>query len=214
MPTWKYIREHEVTDERWFWSRRSVIQSALALGLAPNAIAADILRSEGGQGKDDAPSWLSEKIKRAIPETDPLRQSEEPAPFEIVSGYNNFYEFGTDKRDPATESGSFEPWPWSIQVEGEVEKPGIFALEDLIRPHQIEERIYRLRCVEAWSMVIPWLGIPLRSLLINCGQRVRRNLLGLRRYCAPARCLASGLSFPRLITRMLKGSEWMKPCIR
>ena len=165
MPSWNKVREHEVTDERWFWSRRSVIQSALALGLAPNAIAADILRSEGGQGKEDAPSWLSEKIKRAIPESDPLRQSEEPAPFEIVSGYNNFYEFGTDKRDPASESGSFEPWPWSIQVEGEVEKPGAFALEDLIRPHQIEERIYRLRCVEAWSMVIPWLGIPLRSLI-------------------------------------------------
>ena len=91
MPSWNKVREHEVTYERWFWSRRSVIQSALALGLAPNAIAADILRSEGGQGKEDAPSWLSEKIKRAIPESDPLRQSEEPAPFEIVSGYNNFY---------------------------------------------------------------------------------------------------------------------------
>ena len=124
MPSWDKIRENEVTDERWFWSRRSVIQSALALGLAPSAIAADILRSEQSQG-DEAPSWLSEKIRCAIPESDPLRQSEEPAPFEIVSGYNNFYEFGTDKRDPASESGSFEPWPWSIQVEGEVEKPGV-----------------------------------------------------------------------------------------
>ena len=165
MPSWNKIREYEVTDERWFYSRRSVIQSAIALGLTPNAIAADILRSDGGEGKDEAPPWLSEKIKRAIPERDPLRRAEEPAPFEIVSGYNNFYEFGTDKRDPASESGSFEPWPWSIQVEGELENPGVFALEDLIRPHQIEERIYRLRCVEAWSMVVPWLGIPLRSLI-------------------------------------------------
>ena len=124
MPSWKDIREHEVTDERWFWSRRSVIQSAIALGFASNVMAGDVFQSERSQGDDETPSWLTEKIKHAIPERDPRRQTEEPAPFEIVSGYNNFYEFGTDKRDPASESGSFEPWPWSVQVEGEVEKPG------------------------------------------------------------------------------------------
>ena len=111
MPSWKDIREHEVTDERWFWSRRSVIQSAIALGFASNVMAGDVFQSERSQGDDETPSWLTEKIKHAIPERDPRRQTEEPAPFEIVSGYNNFYEFGNDKRDPASESGSFEPWP-------------------------------------------------------------------------------------------------------
>ena len=148
------------------WSRRSVIQSALALGLAP--MRSQQIFSEGEVKEDDAP-WLTEKIKRAIPETDP-RDNRGAAPFEIVSGYNNFYEFGTDKRDPASESGSFEPWPWSVQVEGEVEKPGALSLEDLIRPHQIEERIYRLRCVEAGQWGSPgWVyrSFPYRSIEAN-----------------------------------------------
>ncbi|MFO1427584.1 MAG: protein-methionine-sulfoxide reductase catalytic subunit MsrP [Steroidobacteraceae bacterium] len=85
--------------------------------------------------------------------------------FEDVSSYNNFYEFGTDKSDPAANAGSLRPRPWSVEVAGEAEVLGRFALEDLIRPHALEERIYRFRCVEAWSMVVPWLGLPLGDLL-------------------------------------------------
>jgi methionine sulfoxide reductase catalytic subunit len=82
-----------------------------------------------------------------------------------VSGYNNFYEFGTDKSDPAEHAHRLRPRPWSVLVDGECETPGRLALEDLLRSHPLEERVYRLRCVEAWSMVIPWIGFPLGDLV-------------------------------------------------
>lgn len=82
-----------------------------------------------------------------------------------ATSYNNFYEFGTSKDDPAENSGKFTTNDWKITVGGHCEKPGEYSLEDLIRPFDIEERVYRLRCVEAWSMVIPWLGVPLASII-------------------------------------------------
>ena len=78
---------------------------------------------------------------------------------------NNFYEFGSDKSDPSENSGRFQPRPWSIVVEGECANPGVFDLEDFIAPQKLEERIYRHRCVEAWSMVIPWVGFSLGEVL-------------------------------------------------
>lgn len=95
----------------------------------------------------------------------PYDTDEELTPYESVTSYNNFYEFGTDKEDPARLAGSFKPRPWSVTVDGEVAKPGTFDIDDLIRPYGLEERVYRLRCVEAWSMVIPWVGFPLGDLL-------------------------------------------------
>ena len=166
MASWKTMRDSDVTDPSWFYSRRSVIKSALALGLSPHALlAAELHRAESVPETKTAPAWLTSQLKAAVPEKNAARASEEAAPFEIVAGYNNFYEFGTDKRDPSEQSGNFNPWPWSIEVEGAVEKRGLHPLESLIKDHQIEERIYRLRCVEAWSMVIPWLGVPLRSVI-------------------------------------------------
>jgi sulfoxide reductase catalytic subunit YedY len=85
--------------------------------------------------------------------------------FEDFARYNNFYEFGTGKDDPAANAHSLRTDPWSVRVEGECEKPGAYALEDFIKGPAIEERVYRLRCVEAWSMVIPWLGVPLGDVL-------------------------------------------------
>ncbi|MFT5394718.1 MAG: sulfoxide reductase catalytic subunit YedY, partial [Gammaproteobacteria bacterium] len=82
-----------------------------------------------------------------------------------VTTYNNFYEFGTDKGDPARNSGDFKPLPWTVKVGGACDKPGDYALEDFVSPHQLEDRVYRFRCVEAWSMVIPWVGIPLADVL-------------------------------------------------
>jgi sulfoxide reductase catalytic subunit YedY len=82
-----------------------------------------------------------------------------------ITGYNNFYEFGTEKDDPARHAGSLRPRPWSVVIDGECEGKGRYTLDDLLKPHALEERIYRLRCVEAWSMVIPWIGFPLGDLL-------------------------------------------------
>jgi methionine sulfoxide reductase catalytic subunit len=96
----------------------------------------------------------------------PRRQEqEEPIAFEHATTYNNFYEFGTDKDDPAKNAHTLKPSPWSIAVEGEVVKPAVYRLEDFVAPHKLEDRVYRLRCVEAWSMVIPWRGFPLAELI-------------------------------------------------
>jgi sulfoxide reductase catalytic subunit YedY len=95
----------------------------------------------------------------------PFSTDEERTRFEDAARFNNFYELGTDKQDPARHAGRLRTRPWSVAIEGEVAKPGLVPLEDLIRPHPLKERVYRLRCVEAWSMVIPWVGFPLRDLL-------------------------------------------------
>ncbi len=90
-------------------------------------------------------------------------------PYEHVTGYNNFYELGQAKTDPAANAHRLKTAPWSVAIEGEVAKPGTYTLEDILKPHAIEERVYRLRCVEAWSMVIPWNGLPLKDLLARFG---------------------------------------------
>jgi sulfoxide reductase catalytic subunit YedY len=95
----------------------------------------------------------------------PEGEDEEITPEDDATSYNNFYEFGTGKSDPAENSKKFTTDDWKISVGGECAKPGSYSLEDLIKPFDIEERVYRLRCVEAWSMVIPWLGVPLASII-------------------------------------------------
>jgi sulfoxide reductase catalytic subunit YedY len=87
--------------------------------------------------------------KKVVTTTDP------PTPWEVVTTFNNFYEFGIDKADPAKKSKAFKPRPWSVAVEGACGKPGVYTLEDILKPHPLEERIYRHRCVEAWSIVMP-----------------------------------------------------------
>jgi methionine sulfoxide reductase catalytic subunit len=97
---------------------------------------------------------------------DEALREEELTPYEDITSYNNFYEFGTDKEDPARNAPRvLQPRPWTVRIEGHVGKPGDYHLEDLVRPARQEERVYRLRCVEGWSMVIPWTGFPLRDLI-------------------------------------------------
>ena len=95
----------------------------------------------------------------------PFGKAEKLTTFEGLTNYNNFYEFGTGKTDPAQNAHTLKPEPWTIEISGLAKKTGKFNLDDLIKPNQLEERIYRLRCVEAWSMVIPWVGIPLVDII-------------------------------------------------
>ena len=117
-------------------------------------------------GKITLPPAASAKLNVADyqkPEDHPL--SKEVTDIRAVTSYNNFYELGTGKGDPKKNAHHLKSDPWSVAVEGECAKPGIIGLEDLISPHKLEERIYRLRCVEAWSMVVPWLGVELGPVL-------------------------------------------------
>ncbi|MEJ2502442.1 MAG: protein-methionine-sulfoxide reductase catalytic subunit MsrP [Gemmatimonadota bacterium] len=102
---------------------------------------------------------------------DGAMSQEEQTPYELVTTYNNFYEFGPGKEDPSRLADMFNPAPWTVRVEGLVENPADYQLEDFLNPHTVEDRVYRLRCVEAWSMVIPWRGIPLASVLDRAAPR-------------------------------------------
>ena len=146
------IRSSEITPEQTYLSRRQFMRASAGMGLGV-ALGASTLAVASTQ--DD---WKPKKKS-------PFDTDEELTPFKDVTAYNNFYEFGTDKSDPAEYSGSFKPRPWKVAVEGHVKKPAVYGLDDLLKPHTQEDRIYRLRCVEGWSMVIPWLGIPLKDVI-------------------------------------------------
>jgi sulfoxide reductase catalytic subunit YedY len=153
------IRSSEITDEKIYHQRRRIIQAA---GLAAGSLAAAPVQAFFGS---DTPAQVKhgKKLENVVPGTPSADLK--PNTFEDIASYNNFYEFATDKRSPATLARDFKTTPWSVRIDGEVEKPGTYQLEDIVKPHQLEERIYRFRCVEAWSMVVPWVGIPLAKIL-------------------------------------------------
>ena len=149
----------EITSESVYLRRREFMaRSGLMLGAAA---------APGGLLALDGTPLKPLTAVAATPAMAPrgFYTDEKKTPFDDVARYNNFYEFGTDKGDPARHAHALTTDPWSVQVVGEVGKPGNYALEDLLKGIDLEERIYRLRCVEAWSMVIPWVGVPLHKLL-------------------------------------------------
>ncbi len=131
------IPSREITDERLFWGRREWLAS-VGLGLVGTA-----------------------GLPRSLRAQDSLK----PDSYDTITSYNNFYEFGTGKEDPKENAHTLKPRPWSISVEGDVKNPARYSVEDLFQGMTAEERIYRFRCVEAWAMVAPWLGYPLRDVI-------------------------------------------------
>ena len=148
------IHGSEITDEASYVDRRRFLKLA---GLAATAPAiGSACASEGGEPTGNALG----PIEKSEYSTDEPQNS-----FEEITTYNNFYEFGTGKDDPAIYAQDFVTKPWEVKISGECDKPGTYSLEDILKPHPLEERVYRLRCVERWSMVIPWVGFPLADLL-------------------------------------------------
>jgi sulfoxide reductase catalytic subunit YedY len=144
----RLISESEVTPYEIYQQRRNFIKTGIAMAAAVAF-----------------PSIAESKLALGKFVSSPFSTDEEKTPFKDVTTYNNFYEFGTAKSDPARHAHKLVTDPWSIAIEGAVEKPGTYTLEDILKPHALEERIYRLRCVEGWSMVIPWIGFPLADLV-------------------------------------------------
>ena len=147
------LRYSDVTPERLYWSRRDFMRTAAAAA-AGGGIWAPALEAGIPQG---APLAAQRSPQFSL--------AEAPTKFESATTYNNFYEFGVNKEDPARLAGTLRPRPWSVQVEGLVAKPRAFDIDELLRLAPLEERVYALRCVEGWSMVIPWIGVPLAALL-------------------------------------------------
>ena len=136
------IASSDITDERLYWNRRQFLATLGSIGAAAGSPALG----------------TAHRALRTLGD-------EKPNSYEDITHYNNYYEFGPDKTDPSENAGAFRTRPWTVAVEGEVHKPRTFDIDDILRRYPAEEHIYRLRCVEAWSMVIPWNGFSLARLL-------------------------------------------------
>ena len=141
------IASSEITPEAAFLNRRQLIQAA---GLAGAGLLLPTAAQSAALAAKRNPAYVA---------------LDKQTPFESASTYNNYYEFGTDKADPAKRASTLKTSPWTVKVEGEVLKPKTFDLGELLKLAPIEERVYRLRCVEGWSMVIPWSGYSLSELI-------------------------------------------------
>ena len=146
------IKSSEITDYAVWKQRRQFLKQAAALGIGAGLSGMPLSLSAASQGYGNKPIT-------ALKKTD-IGQDLEPTAYGHVTSYNNFYELGTGKGDPVKNASSLRTRPWVIRVEGECEKPGEIGIEDILSGFTQEERIYRFRCVEAWGMVVPWVGFP------------------------------------------------------
>ena len=153
------IPSSEITDRKVYVNRREFIRAATGTAAiaAAGAIGAEsILHAQ-------PPAPRGKKLVGVKPSA--FNTTEKANTWEQITTYNNYYEFGTGKDEPAFNARGLRPSPWSVAIEGEVAKPAVYQLEDILKGQTLEDRIYRHRCVEAWSMVIPWVGFPLSSLI-------------------------------------------------
>ena len=199
----KPLTEADITAESVFMLKRRQILKMLGIGagaltLSPLA-QADLLDWFKGNDRPKAPSG------KPLTFTQPAQwQSNLPkTPEEKVTGYNNFYEFGLDKADPAATAGSLKTDPWTLKIDGEVAKPLTLDYNDLTTRFPLEERIYRMRCVEAWSMVVPWIGFPLHKLLAMVEPTSNAKYVAFQTLYAPEimpgqkdRFIGGGLDYP------------------
>ena len=163
------IPSSEITPEAVYLARREFIARAGGLGAA---FAGTTLLGGLGCSTGDARAERASGDSMGDGASGDRRSADGSADaqdtvnsYEDITSYNNYYEFGTDKSDPKEHAQKFRTRPWTVAVDGLVKKPGTFAFDDLVKPYKLVDRVYRLRCVEAWSMVIPWQGIPLRDMI-------------------------------------------------
>jgi sulfoxide reductase catalytic subunit YedY len=169
----KRINSWEITSESNYKNRRQFIRDAgLAIGAGVLASALPLSVNAAGQ--------------ELVTVQGPYSTDEAPNSWEDVTTYNNFYEFGTGKEDPYQNAQNFVTSPWSVKISGECEKPGEYTLEDIMAPHTLEDRVYRHRCVEAWSMVVPWVGFPLGDLLKRFEPNSKAKYVGFKTLYDPA----------------------------
>src|SRR3954467_3616600 len=156
------IRSSEITDKKLYLNRREFLGATAATGAAA---AAGVLGSEAFvQAASPAPHGRKlENVKKTA-----FGEGEKPNKWEEITTYNNYYEFGIDKDSPSVLARNLKTEPWTVAVDGECAKKGNMPLEDILKGQALEERIYRHRCVEAWSMVIPWIGFPVRDFIKKC----------------------------------------------
>ncbi|CAB3688656.1 protein-methionine-sulfoxide reductase catalytic subunit MsrP [Paraburkholderia rhynchosiae] len=152
------IARSEITPQHIFQNRRRVLQAAGAMALG-SLIGVNDEALAAYASPDPKAQKLAAKTDAKFVTLDKI------TPFKDITTYNNYYEFGTDKSDPAHNAGTLRAHPWKVSVEGEIRNPKVYDIDELLKLAPLEERVYRLRCVEGWSMVIPWIGVPLSVLI-------------------------------------------------
>jgi methionine sulfoxide reductase catalytic subunit len=169
------IKSSEITDKKTYLNRRLFIRGAILTGTA--AATGTLYRTLTSNSREASSRKMQSRLReteaaggegssnRKPPRSSEYSVTDPPTPFEDITHYNNFYEFSTDKAAVADKAAGFVTHPWTVSVEGLVAKPRVFDIDELIKLTPAEERIYRLRCVEGWSMIIPWTGFPLARLL-------------------------------------------------
>jgi methionine sulfoxide reductase catalytic subunit len=157
----------EITPEPLFWRRREFIRNSGLMAGTALVTGGPLVWLVGKSPPPDAPdeSTVADLALEAAATKSQFDTDEPHTPYKDVTTYNNYYEFGIDKGDPADNAHTLQTRPWTISVEGEVAKPQTIGIDDLLKMFSLEQRVYRMRCVEAWSMVIPWLGFPLGELI-------------------------------------------------
>ena len=160
------VAASEITPHSTFLRRREFLQTA-----AQSAAMAGAAMAVGPYALT-RPAYAGAKLPNVAKTKwtlESLGEGSQLTSYEDVTSYNNFYEFGTSKKDPKRKAHTLKPKPWTVVVDGHVEKPGRYDFDDLIKGYQLQDRVYRFRCVEAWSMVVPWIGIPLADIIKRLG---------------------------------------------
>ena len=156
----------EITPEPLYMRRREFVRNAVLFTATSAGVGGSLLwLMRGGRAEPKLAQPAGGDADLPIARRGAYDTDEPRTPYRDVTTYNNFYEFGTDKGDPAENAGTLRPRPWTVRIDGEVHKPQVVDVDQLLGWFPLEERIYRMRCVEAWSMVIPWVGFPLADLL-------------------------------------------------
>lgn len=186
------IRGSEITPKWLYVNRRRFLTGAL--GVTAGALAGRTLKEL---------AWPAQRVmagsKLNVARKSPFSTNEEVTPYDDVTHYNNFYEFGVGKEEPAEKAKNFRTSPWSVKVSGLVEKPRTFSVEELMQLAPLEERIYRHRCVEAWSIVVPWTGYSLSVLLKEVAPQPKAKFVAFETYYNPGQMPVAnyaGIPFP------------------
>jgi sulfoxide reductase catalytic subunit YedY len=179
------IPSSEITDKKLYLNRRQFIRAAGIVAGAASGVG--VLTKGAAVLHAVQPAVHGRKlanVKKGSPFSN--TNGEVMNTWEQITTYNNYYEFGTDKDQPAELARNFKTEPWTVSVEGECEKKGKYSVDDILKGETIEERVYRMRCVEAWSMVVPWAGIPLGNFIKRCGPTSKANFVKMSTMLNPS----------------------------
>ena len=191
------IRYSEITPKHIYMNRRNFLAGLPAAFLGARELLSPSAQALGGTKLPNV-----QKSKYTV--------DEKQNSYQDVSTYNNYYEFGTDKSEPAQYAKNFKTEPWTVSVEGACAKPRKFTMEEIMALAPLEERVYRHRCVEAWSIVVPWIGYSLSALLSRWSRRRRRTTSRSKPFSTASRCRTR----PGCSSLTWKACGWTKPCTR